>query len=287
LAAFERILQEQFRQIESLYAAARRDQIQVRESLLATFFFEAFQEHQSACGESNFPAFYEFMAYAFPRAQQSHSQIAQDLWVAYFMKEMSGGVFLEIGAGDGKYMSNTLMLERDFGWSGLLVEPNPELVVQLQSIRLAPCIQAPIWPRDGEDLEFQVASDAYLSRVGQDFAEDLHDRIGSRQIDKKISVKGRSFESICDQAELTSIDYVSLDVEGAELSILESIDLGKWQVPLWTIEHNWTDTSPRIYELMLNAGYNCWLPEFVRQDYFFYHPDWLANRLSGLKRSEM
>lgn len=36
-----------------------------------------------------------------------------------------GGFFLEAGALDGYYQSNTFFLERDLGWTGLLVEPNP------------------------------------------------------------------------------------------------------------------------------------------------------------------
>ena len=37
----------------------------------------------------------------------------------------TGGTFLEAGALDGEYLSNTLYLERQLGWTGLLVEPDP------------------------------------------------------------------------------------------------------------------------------------------------------------------
>lgn len=40
-------------------------------------------------------------------------------------------MFLDLGAGDGEYRSITLPLERDLGWSGLLVEPNPRLYKKL------------------------------------------------------------------------------------------------------------------------------------------------------------
>ncbi|RXG53409.1 hypothetical protein Avbf_10361, partial [Armadillidium vulgare] len=35
------------------------------------------------------------------------------------------GTFIEAGAFDGETFSNTLNLEKEFGWSGLLIEPNP------------------------------------------------------------------------------------------------------------------------------------------------------------------
>ena len=42
-----------------------------------------------------------------------------------------GGVFLEAGALDGELYSNSLYLEREFGWSGLLVEPNPAAFAEI------------------------------------------------------------------------------------------------------------------------------------------------------------
>ncbi|XP_063861712.1 uncharacterized protein LOC135101547 [Scylla paramamosain] len=52
-------------------------------------------------------------------------------FIKTYFKDKRGGVFLELGAGDGEYHSITLPLERDLGWSGLLVEPNPNLYKKL------------------------------------------------------------------------------------------------------------------------------------------------------------
>lgn len=45
------------------------------------------------------------------------------------------GTFVEIGAVDGVFMSQTLMLEKTLGWSGLLVEPDPRSFAILQDRR--------------------------------------------------------------------------------------------------------------------------------------------------------
>ncbi|KAK4322001.1 hypothetical protein Pmani_007223 [Petrolisthes manimaculis] len=56
--------------------------------------------------------------------------ILRDLW-----KDKPPGVFVEVGAADGEFMSQTLMLERNLGWSGLLVEPDPRAFTLLQQRR--------------------------------------------------------------------------------------------------------------------------------------------------------
>lgn len=46
-------------------------------------------------------------------------------------KTNSAGFFIEAGAANGEYLSNTLYFEMFYGWGGLLVEPNPHSLKQL------------------------------------------------------------------------------------------------------------------------------------------------------------
>ena len=59
-------------------------------------------------------------------AGTSHSQNGQDVVLAndVFARKRKG-VFVDVGAHDGVTFSNTLMLERDFDWSGVCIEPLP------------------------------------------------------------------------------------------------------------------------------------------------------------------
>ena len=45
------------------------------------------------------------------------------------------GFFIEAGAYDGEMISNTLYLEKKMGWTGLLVEPNPDAFAELVNKR--------------------------------------------------------------------------------------------------------------------------------------------------------
>ena len=58
--------------------------------------------------------------------QESYSQYGQDKWLdTVLFKGMLGGFFIEAGADDFVLDSNSLLLELQHGWTGLLVEADP------------------------------------------------------------------------------------------------------------------------------------------------------------------
>lgn len=63
---------------------------------------------------------------------RSMSQLGQDLWVLEQTNYKRGGYFVEFGATDGVMLSNTWLLEEEFGWTGLLAEPNPKFFAKLK-----------------------------------------------------------------------------------------------------------------------------------------------------------
>lgn len=67
----------------------------------------------------------------FPRNGQSGAELrpskgesGQAVVVDRILKGQRGGFFIEAGAFDGEYLSNTLFFELNRNWTGLLVEPN-------------------------------------------------------------------------------------------------------------------------------------------------------------------
>lgn len=79
-------------------------------------------------------------------ADKQHSQAKQDK-VIYDIFQKKGGFFVEIGAHDGQHLLNTLWLESQHLWSGLLIEANPDLCQQLDKLkrhtwRLCACLSS-------------------------------------------------------------------------------------------------------------------------------------------------
>lgn len=78
-------------------------------------------------------------------SKKHYSQHAQDANIDQLLRERRNGFFIEAGAYDGESLSNTLFLEKERNWTGLLIEPNPrayrELVTKDRKVFATPaCI---------------------------------------------------------------------------------------------------------------------------------------------------
>ena len=51
----------------------------------------------------------------------------------YYVSIYKNGLFIDFGAHDGEFISNTLWLEKEKGWDGLLIEADPEIYSMLKS----------------------------------------------------------------------------------------------------------------------------------------------------------
>lgn len=201
----------------------------------------------------------------------SRSQHGQDVLVADLFSYKNGGVFCEVGAGDGQTHSNTYALEKEFGWTGLLIEPHPKQFRKLQSCRSATCIECAVMNFQGTE-EF-IAYDGYirdLSALKKWEHPYNKERIGlysaTNEINFTISpVRIFTLQQLFDEHRLKEIDYLSIDVEGSEAQVFEGIDWSKIRINVIGIENNCGDYS--IRRIMYYKGYK-WLG-LVGQDDFY------------------
>jgi FkbM family methyltransferase len=215
-----------------------------------------------------------FFAFALPRAHFSQSQIMQDLWVLHELGERRGGFFVEFGAGNGITMSNTHLLEKRFGWTGILAEPNPTFHRRLRRERSAAIERDCVWARTGETARFLCTEKPAFSRLATVAPDDVFEREGRRTVAREIEVPTVSLDDLLDRHGAPGeIDYISVDTEGAEKAILETFDFGRRHVALWTVEHNFTPERAAVQALMERHGYVRRFPEFSRFDDWYIRCD--------------
>ena len=188
------------------------------------------------------------------------SQSGQDKWVSEtLLRTLRGGVFVDIGANDGVTFSNTLWLERQLGWTGLAIEPNPDVFARLTANRRCTVINACVSGTTGRQ-QFQAVAgygemlsgliDNYDPRHQERINEELREKGGTIQ---QFEVDCYTLSDILSNNGIESVDYLSIDVEGAELSILQSIDLHRYRIRVIGVENNYQDY--RIPQLLTHNGY--------------------------------
>ena len=170
--------------------------------------------------------------------QKYHSQLGQDKWVLEKLGYKKNGFFIEIGAYDGVTLSNTYTLEKDFGWDGICVECNPDIVPQLRQNRKCAIEENPVTHMSGIKFPFYShAADPALSRLAPaGYAVDL---ATGEQFQAQYILNTVDMDTLLKKHNAPiDIDYISVDTEGAELGIISTFDFKKYNVSCWTVEHN-------------------------------------------------
>jgi FkbM family methyltransferase len=220
-------------------------------------------------GELFNPGLYEFYAFCQQHLSRSHAQILQDLWVLYMLKEKRDGFFVEFGACDGVELSNTLLLERDYGWNGILAEPNPFWHKALAENRSCCIAHSCVTARSGESIVFaHIPHMPELSRVREIVPDDVHEKNGNRAYKEEIEVETTSLLDLLRAHDAPQeIDYLSIDTEGSELTILEAFDFTAYTFHLISVEHaGEIQKRESIRDLLEAHDYSRWRPELSRWD---------------------
>jgi FkbM family methyltransferase len=167
-------------------------------------------------------------------------KLVMDKYINYWKHTSAAkvdGVFVEVGAYDGITYSNTKAMEDNLKWSGILIEPSPTNFEKLSRNRLNTTnISSAISVVDNNVLEFSGDNCAVaglthvLDKCVQDTGRCWIDawNISSSPIEVKIDRLSKIF----DDNNIKYVDFLSIDVNGAELEVLETID---WKIPIYII----------------------------------------------------
>ena len=174
------------------------------------------------------------------------SQCGQDLFVIdKIFHRKRQGFFLEIGGGDGLYLSNTLILDAYFDWRGVLVEPTGAFELMVQNWRTAICDHAAIagsrttvrlfeiLDKGQAGLNPESAAGNTLMSVIQAVDTQNPDFRGGEwgSVQKSYLVETITLDDLLSKHNAPStIDFFSFDVEGAEYEILKEFPFTKWKI---------------------------------------------------------
>ncbi len=164
---------------------------------------------------------------------------------------------MDIGAHDGISINNTLFFERNHNWTGINVEPlqdvyNKLIVNRPNSVNLNCAIC------NTEGISEFICNKGYTEMISglKDHYDPRHfNRLNRENIQmgsstEIINVNTRRIESICDEYNVKHINYLSIDVEGAEFDVIKSINFDKVFIDVIGFENNYDDVSIPIIKYL-------------------------------------
>ena len=162
---------------------------------------------------------------------QYYSQVYQDYYLDHYVfHEKENGIFLDVGGNDPIYINNTYFFELNRNWTGLAFEPMPKMHQRWKESRKVQCIQVALGSRKGE-MEFCEYEEDYMSGLVSNV--DYNGKVA-----KNYKVNIVTLGSILKKYKITHVDFISLDVEGAELDVLNGIDFSAVVIDYFVIENN-------------------------------------------------
>lgn len=208
----------------------------------------------------------------FELSKRSSSQIFQDLFVLNETKFKNNGFFIEIGAADGRYFSNTYLLEAEFGWKGILVEPAKIWHDDILKHRSAKLVDECVYSSSNKEIQFlETKKPSFSTMLSKKDFDDGHIHL-RKDINDKYFVKTISLNDLFVKYEIpNTIDYLSIDTEGSDYEILKTFNFKKYKVSLITVEHGFTKNREKIFNLLTSNNYKRVCVDYSEFD------DWYVN----------
>ena len=201
----------------------------------------------------------EFLEYLAAQKMFSTAQLCQDLFVSYFTEEKKNGFFVEFGATDGITLSNTYIFEKYCNWTGILAEPLPiwhnDLIKNRKCIIDKRCIFS-------ESNLIKKFVNIYESPELSGLEDELKDyssmrdfNVEARKKKEIIIVKTVSLEDLLKEYKAPKkIDYLSIDTEGSEYTILKNFNFKLYEISIITVEHNYLDDQRENIKSLLEKN---------------------------------
>ena len=181
----------------------------------------------------------------------------QDQWLDEYFKAKERGRFIDVGAHDGKTISNSWFFETQRSWDGICVEPMPAVFDKLKAERKATCYNVACSNENGTAKFTQVVRGDKNFGHPMDMLSGLSQHTNQREryrtdlslsrlsdaelIEqgylREIDVEVRTLQSLIEPMGL-HFDFCSIDTEGAELQVLQGIDFDRTRIEIFVIENN-------------------------------------------------
>lgn len=195
-----------------------------------------------------------------PPQRQYYNETNNDRWIAeYIFPGKRGGYFLEVGAANGKEASSCYVLEEEFGWTGICIEPSDYFFDKLvQNRPNSICEKICVSNQAGTVIYIEGSEETvspYLSGIRTNLEEVKYQGKEVVQKGKAVEKEATTLETLLKKHNApTVIDYAAFDIEGSELDVLEVFPFDEYRFLALTLECDGSIRAP-ISQLLSANGY--------------------------------
>ena len=195
----------------------------------------------------------------------SYAQHLEDYHLSRVFGDRPSGFYIDVGAGH-PVADNVSCWFYLRGWRGLVVEPQQQLANLYEYVRPRDIAACCVLGREVGEVEFHAVERLHgFSTIVTEFAEKAADFGAGYQT---LRTPMETLASLCEKHDFSSIDFLKIDVEGAEGEVLAGNDWTRWRPKIILCEalapgsmaENWSDWEPYLlaqgYEFVLFDGLN-------------------------------
>lgn len=207
---------------------------------------------------------------------ETTSQLNQELLILFLTNYKTNGYFVEFGACNGKHISNTYFLEKDYNWSGIVSEPARIYYKELKKNRNCSIDNRAVYKKSGDVVEFrEVSGVEEVSGIDETLQTDSFKNV-RRKRGTIYQIKTISLDDLLkEHGAPKNIDYLSIDTEGSEYDILSNFSFST-TFNVITVEHNYINESRnKLKELLESKGYIRIFEKISRWDDWYIHTNFL------------
>lgn len=196
--------------------------------------------------------------------------------------------YVEIGADNGQKFSNTFFLDKQLGWEGICVEPRPAIFDELKENRpnchnvnaVVSTSPGPFefYQYDKSTWHRQMSGLKGSSGINRDFESAQRYAQKEKTTVESIQIESVTFTELFRQHDFKRIEFMSVDVEGAELEVLKAIDYDAVSIRFIVTEGR----SPSVKQFLLGKGFEIRKPSDMKMtppknnhDTWFQNPNYV------------
>jgi FkbM family methyltransferase len=184
-----------------------------------------------------------------------HGQHLEDKWIDENLILPNNGTFLDIGACYSTWLSNTYFFEKEKGWKGLIIEPDPIYFADNKVSRTCYMENVAIHPNEGT-MNFKP-----MSNLIEEADED------------SITVKCSRLDTVLDKYNIQEIDLISIDIEGYEKEAWSTFDYKKYNPKVMIIEHTEFGKFDRSFADFVLQDSNYYIAHATPLNFIIVHKD--------------